>query len=49
MEYQIINGGDASINFEKEGFFSDVKITNKEVGAKATYFSIKVDGKNKKF
>lgn len=49
MEYQIINGGDASIDFDKEGSFSDVKITNKEVGAKATYFSIKVDGKNKKF
>lgn len=49
MEYQIINGGDASIDFEKEGSFSDVKITNKEVGAKATYFSVKVDGKNKKF
>ena len=49
MEYQIINGGEEkSINFETEGTFSDVKITNKEVGAKATYFSVKSDGKNKK-
>lgn len=49
MEYHITNGGDGSVDFEKEGTFSDVKITNKEVGAKATYFSIKMDGKNKKF
>ena len=49
MEYHITNGGDGSVDFKKEGSFSDVKITNKEVGAKATYFSIKMDGKNKKF
>ena len=30
MEYHITNGGDGSVDFEKEGSFSDVKITNKE-------------------
>jgi len=48
MEYHIINGGDGSVDYSKEGTFSDVKITNKEVGAKSTYFSIQMDGKNKK-
>jgi hypothetical protein len=49
MEYTILKGGIDTINYKTNAAYSEVKITNKEVGAKTTYFTVKTDdGKSKK-
>jgi hypothetical protein len=42
--YTIFNGGKDELNFEENGLYSEKKITNKEIGAASTYFTVKVDG-----
>ena len=45
--YTIFNGGKDEVNFETNGVYSDKKITNKEIGAASTYFTIRSDGSSR--